>query len=270
MKKRFLLTAGLVIVLLVMAGGASAVTWGVPDNGEHPYVGTLLFQQTDGWYSCTGTLLDAKTVLTAGHCLEGGGVTNLRTYFMNSEDVMSTREDGEAFEDWLARDWVEAKKVFPHPQYDDFAQFPETFDVGIVKLAKPVKVGAYGTLPPVGFLETINGQDSRAAFMVVGYGMQGYINPFYSDIWARYKGTVSLIELHSNLNGGQSAKFTNNPGQGSGSGGSCFGDSGGPVFYGSGPMVVAVVSWGNSPCVGVDYQFRVDTQLAQDFIYAKW
>jgi hypothetical protein len=31
-------------------------------------------------------------------------------------------------------------------------------------------------------------------------------------------------------------------------------------------MVAAVVSWGITPCIGVDYNFRVDTPVALDFI----
>lgn len=258
----------LAVALLMVVGSAHAVTWGVPDNGEHPYVGTLLFQQGGSWYRCTGTLLDSTTVLTAGHCTEEGGVVNARTYFMTAEDVRATRDPvtEEDREVWLANDWIAASAVYPHPQYDDFAQFPATYDVGIVKLSQPVQLSVYGQLPDLGLLETLKGQQKHAAFTVVGYGLQGYIDPFASEIWARYKGTVSLIELNSTFAGGASAKFSNNPGQGNGSGGSCFGDSGGPVFYQNSNTVVAVVSWGNTPCIGVDYQFRMDTATALDFV----
>jgi hypothetical protein len=59
------------------------------------------------------------------------------------------------------------------------------------------------------------------------------------------------------------AKYTNNPGTG---GGTCFGDSGGRIFYGNSNMVVSVVSWGITPCIRVDYNSRTDTALAQDFL----
>ena len=51
-----------------------------------------------------------------------------------------------------------------------------------------------------------------------------------------------------------------------GDGGTCYGDSGGPIFYDNTNMVVALVSWGITPCIGVDYQFRTDTALALDFV----
>jgi secreted trypsin-like serine protease len=49
-------------------------------------------------------------------------------------------------------------------------------------------------------------------------------------------------------------------------GGTCFGDSGGPVFYQDSNVIVAVVSWGQTPCIGVDYQFRTDIKTTQDFV----
>ena len=123
-------------------------------------------------------------------------------------------------------------------------------------------MATYGELPPLGFLTSIKkAADNR--FTVVGYGMQGLIKPFNSDIWARYVGSVKLIELNSTANGGQSAKYTNNPGTG---GGTCFGDSGGPIFYKDTNVVVSVVSWGRTPCIGVDYNFRIDIPEAQDFV----
>src|SRR5207253_6520517 len=100
-------------------------------------------------------------------------------------------------------------------------------------------------------------------FTVVGYGLQGVIKPFASDIWARYVGTVKLLEINSKNNGGMSAKFSNNPGTG---GGTCFGDSGGPIFYKDTSVVVAVVSFGITPCIGVDYNFRTDIETTQDFV----
>lgn len=274
MRKKLLVSVAVVALLLLLAvASAGAVTWGEPDQGAHPYVGTLLFQQGGGLYSCSGTLLSPTVMVTAGHCTEEGGVPNTMTYVRFEEDALTgidNYRDANGVLDlgaWLANDWIAATAI-PHSNYDDFNQFPATYDVGIVILSEPVYPGTYAQLPELGFLETLTkGQGQKNdQFTVVGYGMQGYIKPFEMDIWARYKGTVSLVELNSTFAGGHSAKFTNNPGHGNGSGGSCFGDSGGPVFYGDTTVIAAVVSWGNSPCIGVDYQFRLDTAIAQDFI----
>jgi hypothetical protein len=68
--------AGCVAILgmLVVASGAGAITYGVPDGNGHPEVGALLAQQafSDGtWEECSGTLIAPRVFLTAAHCDEG-------------------------------------------------------------------------------------------------------------------------------------------------------------------------------------------------------
>jgi hypothetical protein len=255
------------LALATLAAPASAVTFGTPDANAHPFVGTILFQRPDGFYSCTGTLLSPTVMLTAGHCTEENDVANIRTWVTFVPKVQfSTGCNGDTaclvrYFDNKKNGWIKGTAV-PHPDYDDFNQFPATFDVGVVKLATAVSMPTYGRLPPLGFLETVKPADNL--FTVVGYGMQGYIPAFSSDVWERYVGNTRLVELNSTWDGGHSAKFSNNPGNTSG--GTCFGDSGGPVFYQDSNVIVAVVSWGQTPCIGVDYQFRTDIKTTQDFV----
>jgi secreted trypsin-like serine protease len=68
----------------------------------------------------------------------------------------------------------------------------------------------------------------------------------------------SLTNLNSALTGGFNLQTNGN---GSGRGGTCSGDSGGPVFYGGFPSntIVGVTSLGlNSYCRGVDFSYRTD------------
>jgi hypothetical protein len=262
---RHLAIAGLLGI--AAAGESDAITFGQPDGNAHPHVGTLLFVQNGvGFFSCTGTLISPTVMLTAGHCVEGGGVENEVTYVRFAEKALQGRENYPTTQAWLDAEWIRAKDVIPHPQFDDFAAFPNTFDVGLVILAKPVRMRVYGVLPNEGLLaDVLAGPKKDNWWTAVGYGAQGIINPFESDEFARYRTTTRLIELVSNSNGDDaSAKFTNNPG--GDKGGTCFGDSGGPVFYQDTPIIGAIVSWGITPCIGVDYQFRIDTPTSLDFI----
>lgn len=253
------------LLLIATAGFLSAVTFGEPDGSRHPYVGTILFQTPSGYYSCSATLLTPSVLVTAAHCTSELGTRNLKTWANFSPTISFPGRQNYttlgAYLDDKKNGWVSGDAI-PHPNYRDFAQFPATYDVGVVLLNRRVVLDTYGSLPPEGFLATIR-TASDNNFTVVGYGMQGYIKPFLEDLYQRQRGTVKLIELSSMFDAGMSAKFSNNPGTG---GGSCYGDSGGPVFYANSNIVTAVVSWGNTPCIGVDYQFRLDTQIALEFL----
>jgi Trypsin len=245
--------------------GPSLITFGKPDGNAHPEVGTILFvQDGEGFFSCTATLLSSTVLLTAGHCTEGGGHTNDVTYVRFTEDALAGIEDYKTTQEWLDAEWIKAETVIPHPQFDDFSGFPNTYDVGLVILSPEdaVELPRYGVLPEIGLLETLSGKNRL--FTAVGYGLQGKIKPFASDIYARYAGTTRLIEVKSTRNGdSHSAKFTNNPGLG---GGTCNGDSGGPIFVGTSNVIGAITSFGFTPCIGNDFNFRIDTEIAQDFI----
>ena len=84
----------------------------------------------------------------------------------------------------------------------------------------------------------------------------------------RYRATTRLIGTRGTFGipAGTSVAFTNNPGQPA-TGGTCFGDSGGPIFHGDSNVIVAVTSFGiNSNCVGNGGGYRIDTHDDQAFI----
>ena len=63
------------VVLLAVVLPVLAVKYGQPDNGEHPYVGLVVFYNEDlvPQWRCTGTLISPTVVVTAGHCTELNG-----------------------------------------------------------------------------------------------------------------------------------------------------------------------------------------------------
>jgi hypothetical protein len=272
-KKIFILivTLGLLLATVIPV---AAITWGEPDNGEHLHVGTLLFVQNGvGYYSCTGTMIAPRVMVTAGHCVEEYGNINEVTYVRFEEDALSGLQDYKTLAQWFRKDWLEVETVIPHPRYDDYAEFPLTYDVGVVILKKPYYPMdgngniIFGELPEEDFLAGLTGNEKND-FTVVGYGQQGTLFPTYQDDYVRYKGKVKFLEVNSYLSGKEysSAKFSNNPGTG---GGTCYGDSGGPTFYADTQIIVTVTSFGwakNNNCIGNDFNYRLDLPSSLEFL----
>jgi hypothetical protein len=285
------LVALAMIAALAVAAPVGAITYGQPDAGEHPYVGFMIFFDASepGWFSCSGTLLDADTFLTAGHCTfpvatdgEEDGTPGGNDVWVtcNATDVLAgwpARADYpdeeslyEARSEWLNNnpDYVKGLAI-PDPLYDDFAGFPVNYDIGVVQLDEDVTMSTYGVLAPLGTAETLAGTPSErnsALVETVGYGIQS-IQPKPMDETTRYKSTSRIVEVNGSIARGGNLHTLNNPSAVGGRGGSCFGDSGGPVFVNNTNEIIAVVSFGFSgTCHGADYSWRVDTQPSYDFI----
>ena len=173
----------------------------------------------------TGTLLSETVMLTAAHCVAGNDVTYVRF----DEEGLDGIGDYGSLQDWFDAEWIEAAAVVPHPDYDDYSEFPEIYDIGLIFLSEPYPLAEYGALPTLDFLQEVKDLPGNKDnwWTAVGYGMQGVINPFYGDDYARRQANTRLINLNSFHTGnGQVAKFTNNPGKGrggKGSGGTCYG-----------------------------------------------
>lgn len=82
-------------------------------------------------------------MLTAGHCTEEGGNVNGVTYVRFTEEALSGRSDYSSTQAWLDAEWILAERVVPHPLYDDYSSFPDTYDIGLVILSEPVYI-TYG------------------------------------------------------------------------------------------------------------------------------
>lgn len=291
------LVAALALVLLV-AAPASAITYGEPDAGEHPYVGFMIFYDPayPGWFSCSGTLLaDGETFLTAGHCTYGIGTDGELLGTSGGTDVWVTFKETGTLEGWplrteigtiyadvaeldaARRAWLNdpangfvGGTAYPHPEYDNFSGFPVNYDVGVVDLDTTVSLDRYGVLAPLGTADALAGDTGRgrnnAIVENVGYGVQS-IQPHPQSDDDRYKSTSRIVQVNGSITRGGNLHTLNNPSAVGGRGGTCFGDSGGPVLVNNTNQVIAVVSFGFSgACHGADYSWRVDTQDGYGFV----
>ena len=209
-----LVLAALVGLLLLPTPPAAAIVGGAPDRGEHPFVGELLFfvpnevdprfDDPGAWFTCSGTLIDADTVVTAGHCTYDVGVDGVAAedplfggndvWFSVSEepdfDILDPSTDfvpdrnAERYQQWstaldASSDWAEAESTFTHPEFE-----PATFfehDLGVLELSEPIELDEYGTLPGLDYLEasgrgtaTLAPDTTRAARRAMPVG--GYVS----------------------------------------------------------------------------------------------
>lgn len=260
--KKFVVIFLLVLVLTFSSfGNAVAITDGELDGNGHPYVGLLVFDYGGGpAWRCSGTMLSPTVVLTAGHCTYGA--TGARIWL--DSDMRSNPEYP-----YPGKTSYEAKAWHTMPGYATGPWFQ--YDAGIVILAKPVKrVKTFGVLPELDQLDNLKTQRGLkdVTFTAVGYGLQqSYPDAaWWKDVAERIR-MVSyphLIEINvPGFTGDYSLLLSNN----TNTGGTCFGDSGGPNFLGDTNIVAGITSFGlNATCAGTGGVFRTDRANVQDFI----
>jgi secreted trypsin-like serine protease len=238
----------------------SAVTNGTPDGEGHPYVGIMVAKNEAGtpMWRCSGTLLSPTVFLTAGHCTYGAA--SVEVWFQS--DMRDAEATGYPYTGEVSG------TPYTHPEYDDNAFFLR--DVGVVVLDEPVHLDEYGVLPTLDQLDALakrrGKQDVR--FTAVGYGLQESFPDAAS--WKENNVRVRMV-AHPKLNqinvpgftGDFSLLLSNN----AHTGGTCFGDSGGPNFLYGTNIVAGVTSFGiNGNCAGTGGVFRMDRSWSLEFV----
>jgi hypothetical protein len=281
MRRSLLIALVAAALLAVVVSPATGITNGEPDAGRHPYVGLAIFDAGGGpAWRCSASLLSPTVVLTAGHCTDGADAA--RVFF--GEEVAAVWDDppgeypfggAESYEGmpYTNPDYQSADN--PYGGGNGLPAFAYR-DVGIIVLSEPVPTSViddYALLPAAGVVDMLR---NKTDIDFVGYGVQYQEKikgselpqppPFY-----RWTGERARMYAPSALTSGKfvhSAEFMRlamNPG--GGSGGTCFGDSGGPDLLGGTNTVLAVNSYvTNVNCSGVGYSSRIDIPEVLDWI----
>ena len=259
--------------LLTLVGSSGAITGGQLDGNGHPNVAMIVFYQPDGRFRCSATLVSPTVLVTAAHCTDGVRGKVIATF----DSVAPTPTpraaddpgDGTSSLGYSApvTGWVTGTP-HAHPLWDGELQLNDLHDVGVVVLDAPYGA-APAALPPRNYLEGLasgNGGLSKQTFTVVGYGV------FFEKPTGGPQKPTAVADrtrrvadaVGQNISS-QVLKLAENQKDSRADGGSCFGDSGGPVFHQG--LLVGDTSFGASQfCRSAGGYYRLDTDDARMFL----
>lgn len=268
--------AGLAVALLtgvIAAGPASAITGGEPDGNDHPNVGLLLFYDGTGRSRCTATLISPTVLITAAHCTSdvvGSVLVDFDSVIAetgpNPYPAAADPTKGYTPEE-IATMGELSGTAYTHPQYSDFTDVKNWNDVGVVVLDHAVDI-APAALAPQDYLNRFTANVlNKTAFDVVGYGTE--VRQAESGPQKPTPMTYPVIRRQTSVIG---QKLTPQILQGNGNekdnragGGTCTGDSGGPVFHDG--LIVGVTSYGYTDnCRYISGYQRVDIEGVQIWV----
>jgi hypothetical protein len=249
-----------ILAVLLTAPPAFAIVNGEPDDGRHPAVGLLAFEEAgqhyilcSGWYA--GPHRDDASLsvfVTAGHCLGDfptEGPPQLRVTF---EDRVDQSEEGFPRLPVSAASWHTAAGWAA----------AEDGDYGVVLLQGPVGHPAIG-LPPARRLDDLAARNRlrpRTLFDNVGYGVSVENKEFLFPDRRMYSESKFLGLTKTTM------KLLTNEDADEEYGGVCYFDSGGPVLEHGTQRAVALISGRGDP--GCRAKFdppRVDIPQARAF-----
>ena len=285
MRKLVVAASAVLVALALIVAPVAAITGDWVKDFEHPFVGLAVFYDANGdfLWRCSGSLLSPTVFLTAGHCADTvGGAVTARVYFQQDAGVHydpATQHDPvSGYPDTCASGTLGKVCATSDEIYNfgfpGYLALPNTHDAGLLILDQSISLPEYGRLAPVGTLDSLATQRGTAetVFTASGYGLSYKTNansPLGNTSFReRLMAASVLVNLGSTFTDGYNLQTQGN---GDELGGTCNGDSGGPMFLGgpSSNQVVGVTSFGlNSLCRGTDYAYRVDTAAVQNWIQA--
>jgi hypothetical protein len=273
MRRKVLILLVVVALLAVTVVPALAITDGEPDKDGHPYVGLMVAKNADGnvLWRCSGTLISPTIFLTAGHCTEAPAASAAIWFDSGYPDEIPLDPDyvslangglsceGPDVDGYPCEGYDAEGTTYTHPQYNPDAFY--LYDLGVVVLDEPVEdMVQYGALPQQDVLDQYKTRKRDVTFTAVGYGLQQSFPDAASwkDVAYRTRMVAypRLIQINTpGFTGDFSILLSNN----ANTGGTCYGDSGGPNFIGDTNIVGGVTSFGmNGTCGGTGGVYRVD------------
>jgi secreted trypsin-like serine protease len=238
--------AALAVAALAAAGPAAAITGGQADGLAHPAVGTLVVDVGGGQLgaTCTGTMISDTTFLTAAHCVSAPG----QAVWVSFDPVYS------------AASVRLAGAAYPNPAYAG----GRGADLAVVRLAAPVTGVVPMALPRLGTLSNVGAKGLQGqSFTVVGYGVS---SPSLGSGGISFASTASRQTATSSYKALDSKSLTLSQVAALGLGGTCYGDSGGPILLGTSSTIVAVTTSGDRLCKATGVGQRLDTTDARAFL----
>lgn len=261
-----------------MVGGtavaATAITGGELDGQRHPNVALIAAYTPAGGGNCTATLVSPTVLVTAAHCTArtlGKTAVTFDT-LVDEEPPLDLPQAADPSAGYTAAELGEAGYLsgtaHTHPQFSAFADPKNWNDVGVIVLDEPVTAIEPATIAGAGYLDQFSPSTlSQTLFTAVGYGTEvrkpedgpqrPTPQPFpivrrYAEVPGQ-KLTDQILQVNSNDKDPR------------GTGGPCFGDSGGPAFHGGYQVAVDSYVLTNNCRYLAGYQ-RLDIPVVQSWL----